>query len=92
MEEPESEEEEDESEEEESDEDAEEKEAVKEGISPEAKAGEDDGVDAGADDGRKPIDDKETDEWVLAGGLGACLQRENGADGSLADALAKVSV
>lgn len=65
MEEPESEEEEDESDEEAS-EDEEEKEAEKEGISPEAKAGEDDGVDAGADDKGKPVADKETDELADA--------------------------
>lgn len=63
MEEPESDEEEEDSEvEPESDEDAEQKEAEAEGISPEAKAGEDDGVDAGVDDGGKPVTDKETDE------------------------------
>ncbi|KLT38864.1 Ran GTPase activator [Cutaneotrichosporon oleaginosum] len=66
MEEPESgEEDESESEEGES-EDEEQKEAEKEGISPEAKAGEDDGVDAGADDKGKPVSDKETDDLADA--------------------------
>lgn len=47
-------------------EDEEEEEAEKEEISPEAKAGEDDGVDAGADDGGKPVTDKDTDDLADA--------------------------
>lgn len=50
----------------ESETDVEEKEAEEDKISPEAAAGEDDGVDAGASDGNKlpPVTDKDADEWV----------------------------